>query len=69
MRKQSFALLLLLLMGCFALLVLSSFYIYKTTETSAAAATECTQPVENIKNGEMIWETVSRQFLIAVITK
>lgn len=69
MGKQSFTLLIFLLIGCFTFSAFTFIYIYKTTVTSSSITKESRQPAENMKNGEMIWETVSRQCLIAVISK
>ncbi|MBD0298139.1 MAG: hypothetical protein ICV84_23580 [Flavisolibacter sp.] len=69
MGKQSFTLLIFLLIGCFTFSAFTFIYIYKTTVTNSSITQESRQPVENMKNGEMIWETVSRQCLIAIIAK
>ncbi|MBD0333564.1 MAG: hypothetical protein ICV66_13020 [Chitinophagaceae bacterium] len=70
MRKQPLTMVFLLLMGCFALTIVAFAYFAKhTTPVKGAAETGTIQPTENAINGELLWETVSRQFLTAVFTK
>ena len=60
----------LLLIGCFALTIVSFAYFTKTTApVDSVAETEAMQPAETIKDGEFLWEVVSRQFLTTVFTK
>ena len=62
MRKTSTPAAYILFPLLFVLIAVASFAAFTETEELCTQAAECLKP-ESIRNGEMIWEVASRQFL------
>ena len=67
MRKPLFTIALILFVGFFALILPSFFYLQKTAENTGSV--DCLQTTESFQNGELLWESLSRQLLTAMVTK
>ena len=62
MQKSSTPTAYILFSLLFILIAVASFAAFTGTEEICAQTAECLKP-EPVRNGEMIWEVVSRQFL------